>query len=153
VLNPFKTRDGLAAAAIDAVAASLKLPTTAIFTGARGREERLRRLASALYSLYERSEPWFMALEPELSSVQALRRREQQFWADLQQLYSQALGKGRASRRLEALVAGLTSPATFGALKDAGLSSTQAAQAIGDALTRAAQQTERPPARGPARGR
>ena len=134
VLNHFGGTNGLTTAAIEAIADSLSLPTIAIFDGASSRAERLRRLTVALYELYERSTPWFAVLQADLRSVAAMRRRDRRFWTDMRKLFAEALGPLRSRRRVMATVAGLTSPATYGALKEAGLTSAEAAAVVGDLL-------------------
>jgi AcrR family transcriptional regulator len=134
VLNHFGPGDGLATAAIGRIASSLSLPTKAIFAGAISPPRRVRRLVEALYLLYERSEPWFSVLREDLKAVPAAVQGEQRFWAETQDLYQAALGRRGRNRRLLATVAGLTSPATFAALKGAGLSTTEAAKTVADLL-------------------
>jgi AcrR family transcriptional regulator len=134
VLNHFGPGDGLTTAALEQIAASLELPTADIFAGARGPAERVRRLVDALYSLYERSEPWFSVLRDDLQAVPAAIRGERQFWTEMEDLYRVALGPRGRNRRLTATVAGLTSPGTLAALKAAGLTAPEAAQTVGDLL-------------------
>lgn len=134
VLNHFGGGEGLTAAAMETIAAELELPTAAIFDGAKDRSARLRRLTEALFDLYERSEPWFSILEPDVQSVPAMRRREQRFWSDTQRLYRAALGPLSRNRTMMATVAALTGPATFGAFKATGLSTAAAARVVGRLL-------------------
>ena len=134
VLNHFGGRESLAKAAIERLVGSLDIPTPAIFEGSTGVPDRLRRLVSALYGLYDRSEPLFTAFRDELQKRGPLRRREKRFWGQIRPLYDAALGPQRRNRRLLSTVAGLTSPATLAALKAAGLSMHEAAEVVGDLL-------------------
>lgn len=134
VLNHFGGAGGLADAAVDAIVASLRMPTAAIFDGAAGPAERLRRLVPALFALYERGRPWFDAFRTEMPTVPALRRRERQFWKEIEPLYAAALGPLARNRRVRSVVFGLTSPGTLAALMEAGLSRSEAASAIADLL-------------------
>jgi len=139
VLNHFGGSRGLTVAAVDAIADSLRVPGPAIFDGCTTAGSRLRRLTVALFQLYDRSEPWFASLRSEMDSVPALRKRERRFWADTDRLYAAALGPLRRRRRLLATVVGLTNPATFGALRQAGLSTEESAEVVGDLLGRFAE--------------
>lgn len=134
VLNHFGSGEGLTAAAIESIADELRLPTAAIFDGARDRADRLRRLVEAMFDLYERSEPWFSILERDVRSVAPMRRREQQFWSDMQRLYGKALGPLGRNRTVMATVAALTGPATFGAFRATGLSTAEAARIVAQLL-------------------
>lgn len=136
VLNHFGNGDALAAAAIETIVASLSLPSEAIFKATTGPAQRIRRLVAALFDLYDRGEPWFTAFGGDMRSVRALRRRERRFWKDLDRLYEIALGPRARNRRFRATVVGLTSPPTLGALRQAGLSTTEAASAVADLLVR-----------------
>jgi AcrR family transcriptional regulator len=136
VLNHFGGSRGLTVAAVDAIADSLRVPGPAIFQSCTTAAARLRRLTLALFQLYDRSEPWYASLRSEINSVPALRKRERRFWGDTDVLYAAALGSLRRRRRLVATVVGLTNPATFGALKQAGLSTEEAADVVGELLGR-----------------
>jgi len=69
-----------------------------------------------------------------MPAIPALRRRERRFWEQIEPLYSAALGPPARNRRVRGVVVGLTSPGTLDALRQAGLSSTEAASAVGDLL-------------------
>ena len=134
VVNHFGGSEGLATAAIESIATELDLPTLAIFQGATGAPDRVRRLVAAMFSLYERSDPWFTVLRDDIPKVPAAGRREKQFYSDVEKLYRTALGARSRSRRLVATVSALTSTDTFSALRTAGLSTRDAIEIVGDLL-------------------
>lgn len=134
VVNHFGGGEGLAAAAIESIATELDLPTVGIFQGATGAPDRVRRLVAAMFSLYERSDPWFTVLRDDIPKVPAAARREKQFYSDVEKLYRTALGARSRSRRLVATVSALTSTDTFSALRSAGLSTRDAIEIVGDLL-------------------
>src|SRR5262245_57325027 len=59
VLNHFRTPDDLAAATLRRILETLRLPTSAIFQGARTTEQRARRLVGEMFEFYDRSNTWF----------------------------------------------------------------------------------------------
>ena len=134
VLNHFGTGDGVVRAALDRIAASLLVPGVEIFEGARSRAERARRLVHAMFEFYDRSTPWFELFRGEIASVPALREGERQFWEAIQPLYEGAFGALTHDRRAMATLATLTGPATLGALRQAGLSLSEAAEEMGDVV-------------------
>ena len=132
VLNHFGSADALASAAIEKIIRSLPVPTPAIFIGATSRADRLRRLVRALFTVYDKGEPWFTAFQSELASLDVLRQGEQRFWAQIAPLYADAMGPLARNRRARAAIATLTGPGTFSALKAAGLSAREAGEVVGD---------------------
>jgi AcrR family transcriptional regulator len=134
VLNHFGSREDVARAVVAGVTASLKVPDEGIFAGARSRADRVRRLVAALFEFYERSAPWYELFRGELGAVPALKEGEQRFWADVQALYTAALGNRASDRKLYATVVGLTNPSTLDALRQSGLTLSEASVTIGDVL-------------------
>lgn len=132
VLNHFRTPETLTRAVLDRIARSLEVPTGTIFRGARSRPERIRRLVAALFDFYDRSSAWFEVFRGEFGTVPILQEGERQFWGAIQGLWSSALSPLPQSGLAWAAVMGLTSPATLGALRGAGLSVAQASEVIGD---------------------
>ena len=143
VLNQFGTRGGLASAVLEGIASSLELPTARIFRGARTRPQRIRRLVTALFALYDRSTAWFEVFRNEYDVVPALRVAAEGFWKQMEVLYAEALGPLIEDELVRGAVVGLSSPATLGALREAGLSLGQAAAVVGDLLGRAVERAAR----------
>lgn len=135
VIHHFGTARGLTAAALDRVALSLELPTTAIFAGVPSGGERLRRLVMALYAFYDRSSDWFRVLQADQSEA-AYRDSEARFWASMSALYDAALGDIEPDPTVRATVVGLTGPATYIALRQAGLATGAASAVVGEMLAR-----------------
>jgi len=87
-----------------------------------------------MFDFYDRSTPWFELFRGERKSTPALKEGEQRFWEGIQGLYVNALGPHAADRLVYSTVLGLTNPATLGALRESGLSLTEASTAVGDVL-------------------
>jgi AcrR family transcriptional regulator len=134
VVNHFGGRDALARAVLDGIVESLSIPTPSIFDGARSTQERVRRLVVAMFDFYDRSTPWFELFRGERKSTPALVKEEQRFWEGIQVLYQKALGPFAAHKLTYGTVLGLTNPATLGALRQSGLSLSEASSTIGDLL-------------------
>ena len=134
VLNHFPTADALVTAVLERITRSLEPPDARIFRGARSRGVRVRRLVDGLFAFYDRGNPWFAILRGEFDEVPALRAAEAAVWASVEPLYGQALGSVAADDLIRGAVLGLTSPATLGALREAGLSLDDASRVVGDAL-------------------
>jgi AcrR family transcriptional regulator len=134
VLNHFGTRDALVRVVLDGIAESLAIPTESIFDGVHSTPERLRRLVTEMFNFYERSTPWFEQFREQYDSVPALKEGERRFWEGIQVLYAKALGPLAADKITLGMVLGLTNPATLGALRQSGLSLSEASIAIGDVL-------------------
>jgi AcrR family transcriptional regulator len=134
VLNHFATPELLVEAVIERILESIEVPDSQIFAGLRSRPARLRRLVPALFAFYERSNDWFLTLRGDYEAYPALGAAEGRFWSAMQKLYDQALGSLDDDPIVRATVVGLTHPATLSALREAGLSTDQAAAEIGDLL-------------------
>jgi AcrR family transcriptional regulator len=134
VLNHFRSADALAKAVIAEITRSLRLPDDREWTDARSQDARIRRLVSEIFAFYDRSTPWFELFRAEMGTVPALRAGERRFWAAIQEVYRRTLGSVLLEARLRGAVFGLTSPATLGALRQAGLSLEQASALVGDVL-------------------
>jgi hypothetical protein len=87
-----------------------------------------------MFTFYDRSTPWFELFRGELGTVPVLREGERRFWRRIQDVYARTVGSVLKDARLRGAVFGLTSPATLGALRQAGLTVEQASVLIGDAL-------------------
>src|SRR5829696_2258801 len=133
VSNHFATQDSLIEAVIARVAADVQVPDNTIFAGTWSLTGRLRVLTSSLYAFFERTMSWYELLGAELVEVPALARAEAAFWDSIRQLYAQALA-GNDDDLLAKMTAGLLHPATFGALKAAGMSVDEAATVVGEML-------------------
>jgi len=133
VSNHFSTQDQLIKAVIDRVRADVQVPDSTIFTGVRSVPGRLQVLTSAMYAFFERTSHWFDLLGAELVEVPALARAEAAFWDSIQQLYEQAVA-GANDDLLAKTTAGLLHPATFSALKAAGMSVDQATTVVAELL-------------------
>ena len=132
VLNHFGTGDGLASAVLEGIASSFQLPTVRLFQGARTRPERVRRLVTELFALYDRFTPWFEVFRNEFEVVPALRVATEGFWKQMEALYAEALGPLMENELVRRTIVGLSSPPTLAAMREAGLSMEQAAAVIGD---------------------
>ena len=133
VTNHFPTNESLIEAVIDRVRADTQVPDSTIFTGTRSLAGRLWVLTAAMFAFFERTVHWFELLGDELVDVPALARAEAAFWDSIRQLYEQALA-GSDDALLAKATAGLLHPATFGALKAAGMSVDEAAAVVADLL-------------------
>jgi len=133
VTNHFPTHESLIEAIVARVLADSQLPDGTIFTGTRSVAGRLRVLTSAMFAFFERTSHWFELLGAELVEVPALARAEAAFWGSIRQLYEQALA-GRHDDLLAKTTAGLLHPATFSALKAAGMSVDEAAAVVAELL-------------------
>jgi AcrR family transcriptional regulator len=133
VSNHFATQDSLIEALVARVAADIQVPDNTIFAGTRSLAGRLRVLTSSIYAFFERTTSWYELLGAELVEVPALARAEAAFWDSIRQLHAQALA-GNDDDLLAKMTAGLLHPATFGALKAAGMSVDEAATVVGEML-------------------
>jgi AcrR family transcriptional regulator len=137
VSNHFATPDSLIEAVITRVIADVQVPDSTIFAGTRSMAGRLRVLTSSMYAFFERTLSWYELLGAELVDVPALARAQAAFWDSIRQLCARALA-GNDDDLLAKMTAGLLHPATFGALKAAGMSVDEAATVIGEILARRA---------------
>jgi AcrR family transcriptional regulator len=133
VTNHFPTHESLIEAVVDRVRADSHVPDSTIFTGTRSLAGRLRVLTAAMFAFFERTSHWFELLGAELVEVPALARAEASFWGSIRQLYEQALA-GSDDDLLAKTTAGLLHPATFGALKAAGMSVDEAVAVVAELL-------------------
>ena len=133
VSNHFPTQDQLLEAVVGRVSADIHVPDSTIFAGVHSLTGRLRVLTRSIYALWERTRNWFELLGPELPEVPALARAEAAFWDSIQRLYEHALA-GSDDDLLAKTTAGLLHPATFGALKTAGMSDDEAADVVSGLL-------------------
>ncbi|HEY3337630.1 MAG TPA: helix-turn-helix domain-containing protein [Propionicimonas sp.] len=135
VLNHFGSADDLARVVIGLLAADIRIPDDRQWTE-RGREQRVRRLVSEMFAFYDRSAPWFEIFRPELGHDPALREGEATFWEAISALYARVFGDALGVDRISGAAFGLTHPATFTALRNAGLSLEDATELVADALVR-----------------
>ena len=98
---------------------------------------RLRVLTSSMYAFFERTLSWHELLGAELIEVPLLASAQTAFWDSIRQLYARALA-GNDDDLLAKTTAGLLHPATFGALKAAGMSVDEASTLVGEMLARRA---------------
>ena len=142
VTNHFATPDLLLQAVVERLMADIQVPDRSIFAGARSLAARIRALTAAMYAFYERTQRWFNLLGAELTEVPALARAQAAFWRTVQGLYAEAL-VGTDDEGLAKATAGLVNPATFGALRAAGLSVHEASALVADSLTHLARKGHR----------
>lgn len=136
VLNHFGSADGLARVVVDRLAAALHIPDDSEWPE-KGRPARVRRLVAEMFNFYERSRPWFDVFRAELNVDPALREGEAEYWNAVGELYARVFGAALGDDRVRAATFGLTSPITFVALRDAGMSVDDAAELIAGTLNRA----------------
>jgi len=144
VTNHFATPELLLQAVVDRVMAEIEIPDAGIFAGTRSASARLRALTAAMYRFYERTNRWFQLLGAEITDVPVLAKAEADFRRAVQGLYAEALA-GVDDETVGKVVAGLVHPATYTALRQAGLSVDEATDVVADAVT---QRAARRPARG-----
>jgi AcrR family transcriptional regulator len=137
VSNHFATPDALTEAVVARVLADIQVPDSTIFAGTRSLAGRLRVLTSSMYAFFERTLSWYELLGAELIEVPVLARAQAAFWESIRQLYAQALA-GNDDDLLAKTTAGFLHPATFGALKTAGMTVDEAATVVGEILARRA---------------
>jgi len=137
VLNHFGSADGLARVVVDRLAAALQIPDDEEWSETE-RPARVQRLTREMFEFYERSRPWFDVFRSELDVDPALREGEAGYWEAVGQLYARVFGEVLGDDRVRGAVFGLTAPATFVALRDAGVPVEDAAELIADTLNRVA---------------
>jgi AcrR family transcriptional regulator len=133
ILNHFGSADALARTVIERLTSSLRIPDDSTWPD-EDRYARVRRLVAEMFDFYERSRPWFDIFRTELHAAPALREGEADYWRTIGALYARVFGDALVDERTRAAVTGLTDPSTFVALRDAGLSVTNAAELIADAI-------------------
>ena len=135
VLNHFGSADGLARVVVDRLTAALHIPDDRAWPE-KGRRARVQRLVREMFEFYERSRPWFDVFRAELDVDPALREGEAGYWQAIGELYARVFAEALGDDRVRGAVFGLTSPSTFVALRDAGMSVEDAAELIADTLNR-----------------
>jgi AcrR family transcriptional regulator len=145
VTNHFATPEKLLQAVVDRLMAQIEIPEASIFAGTRSTPARLRALTAAMFAFYERTNRWFALLGAEITDVPVLAKADADFKRAIQGLYTQALTDVE-DQTVGKTVAGLVHPATFTALRQAGLTVDQATDVVADALTHQARRRPHPPA-------
>lgn len=135
ILNHFGSADQLARVVIGRLAESLEIPDDRDWPEL-GRDQRVGRLVGEMFAFYERSAPWFEVFRAELGSDPVLSEGEAAFWREIGDLYARVFGAALSTVRVRGAAFGLTHPAAFTALRDAGLSLDQATDLVADALIR-----------------
>lgn len=133
VINHFPTQDQLLEAVVVGVLTDIEVPDPTIFSGIRSVTGRLRALTTSMFTFFERTSHWFELLGAELTEVPALARAEAEFWSSIRLLYEQALA-GSDDDLLAKTATGLLHPATFSALKAAGMSVDEATTVVAGLL-------------------
>jgi AcrR family transcriptional regulator len=133
VSNHFATQEELIEAVVGRVLADIRVPDGTILIRVRSLTGRLRVLTTEMYAFFERTSHWFELLGGELTEVPALAAAEATYWHSIRQLYEQAL-TGSENDLLAKTTAGLIHPATFSALKAAGMSVDEAANVVAESL-------------------
>jgi hypothetical protein len=95
-----------------------------------------------MFAFYERTSRWFNLLGAELTEIPVLARAEADFRRSMQRLYAEALA-GTDDMALAKTTAGLVHPATFGALRTAGLSLDEATAVVADSITHLARKARK----------
>lgn len=135
ILNHFGSADALAHVVIERLSDDLQIPDDRGWHET-GHNERVRRLVGEMFAFYERSTPWFELFRSELDVDPALRDGQAVYWRAIGDLYARVFGATLDDARARGAVHGLTNPATFTALRNAGLSPEHAAELIADTLIR-----------------
>ena len=133
VSNHFKTQESLIEAVVERISADSRVPDSTIFVGTRSLTDRLSILTRSMFEFFDRTMHWFDLLGAELDEVPTLARAQAAFWLSIHQLYEEALA-GNEDDLLAKTTAGLLHPATFGALKAAGMSVDEATSVVADLL-------------------
>lgn len=136
VLNHFGSAGELARTVVDALSATLHIPDDRGWIE-KDRRGRVKRLVREMFDFYERSRPWFEVFRAELDVDPALREGEAGYRDAIGQLYQRVFGESLGDDRVRGAVFGLTSPSTFVALRDAGMSVEDAGEMIADTIDRA----------------
>lgn len=137
VTNHFATPDLLLGAVVERLMTDIRIPDRSIFTGPMSLDGRVRNLTAAMFEFFDRTQRWFDLLGAELTEVPALARAQADYWRAVQALFAEALA-GTKDEILAKTTAGLVHPATFNALRAAGLSVQEAADVVADAITQQA---------------
>jgi AcrR family transcriptional regulator len=140
VLNHFATPALLLEAVVARVMANIQLPDRSIFAGTKSLTARIGVLTGSMFAFYERTSDWFDLLGAELSENPVLARAEADFWRSIRRLYAEALA-GTDHAVLAKTTTGLVHPATFGALRAAGLSVDEATAVVAGSITHLARTT------------
>lgn len=133
VSNHFKTQESLIEAVVERISADSRVPDSTIFVGTRSLTDRLSILTRSMFEFFDRTMHWFDLLGAELDEVPTLARAQAALWLSIHQLYEEALA-GNEDDLLAKTTAGLLHPATFGALKAAGMSVDESAAVVADFL-------------------
>jgi AcrR family transcriptional regulator len=142
VTNHFATPDLLLEAVVARLMADIQVPDPSTFAGTRSLAARIRALTASMFAFYERTSCWFNLLGAELTEIPVLARAEADFRRSMQRLYAEALA-GTDDLALAKTTAGLVHPATFGALRTAGLSLDEATAVVADSITHLARKARK----------
>jgi AcrR family transcriptional regulator len=142
VTNHFSTPDLLLEAVVARLIADLEVPDRGIFAGTTSLAARVRALTASMFAFYERTTRWFDLLRAELTETPVLARAQADFWQAIQRLYAEALA-GTDDEVLARTTAGLVHPATFGALRAAGLSLDEATAVVAASINQLARRQRR----------
>lgn len=136
VLNHFGSAEALARTVIERLGSDLHIPDDTQWAE-QDRPARVRRLVREMFDFYERSRPWFDIFRAELGVAPALREGEAEYNEAVGAMYTRVFGEALLDDRARAVAFGLTGPAAFAALRDAGMSVGDAADLIADTVNRA----------------
>lgn len=135
ILNHFGSAEGLARVVVDRLTADLHVPDDSEWPE-KGRRARVQRLIREMFEFYERSRPWFDVFRAELDVEPTLREGAAGYWKTVGQMFSRIFAEALSDDRTRGAIFGLTSPSTFAALREAGMSVEDAATLIADTLNR-----------------
>jgi AcrR family transcriptional regulator len=133
--NHFPTWDRLIEAVVERLLSDVDIPDASILAGARSTAARVRALAGAMYAFYDRTGRWYHLLGDEIAEIPALARANARYTSRMRALYTAALA-GVDDVHVATVAAGLIHPATYGALREVGLSTEAAARVAADGVIR-----------------
>jgi len=142
VIDHFATPDLLLEAVVAGLMADIRVPDRSVFAGTKSVAARIRVLTASMFAFYERTSRWFDLLGAELTEIPVLGRAEADFRRSMRRRYAEALA-GTDDKVLAKTAAGLIHPATFAALRVAGLSLDEATAVVADSLARRARRRRR----------
>ncbi|MBI3745863.1 MAG: TetR/AcrR family transcriptional regulator [Chloroflexi bacterium] len=134
VLHHFQDADGLLAAAIDHILATIDIPDERVLDGASTEAERIHRFVDATFRFYERSNSWWEVFRRDMERP-VVKAGEQLFWASFGRLQTAAIGDGSGDRVVASTVAALVHPGTLWTFRETGLNLEEAIDIIADLIT------------------
>ena len=131
VLHHFGDGDGLLAAVLDHVIATVEYPDERVLTTGAPKEQRIREFVDAMGRFYERSNSWWEVFSQDMGRPD-LAARERDFWATVGRLQAAAFGNVAEDRIVASTLGVVMHPWTFGTLRATGLSLDEAITVMAD---------------------